>query len=40
MMPQLDLNFIYLKVVKLDGIYFITKHHFQINALILRKLKN
>ena len=33
MMPQLDLNLIYIKVVVLEELYLFAENHFQIHAL-------
>ena len=40
MLPPLDLNLIYTKVVELDNLYLCAQTHFQIHALVLRKLQH
>ena len=40
MMTPLNLNLMYTKVVELDELYLVTDKHFQIHALVSRKLEN
>ena len=39
-MSPLNLNLMYSKVVELPELYLITHKHFQIHALVSRKLEN
>ena len=40
MMPSLDLNLMYIKVVKLDELYLFIEQSIHIYALVLSKLEN
>ena len=40
MMPLLNLNLMYTKVVELDELYFVAENYFQLHEVGFEKIKN